>query len=752
VADETNPLAPPSAASIEPDDAESCALRTDAICHEGEWYVSASSAFASTRKLVLKDNESFVVADRRGDFPGSVPGEFGYYHRGTRYLSVLEARLQGDLPLVLDSSSTHDHTRLVIEMTNGAIWGESGEKLAPHLLYLRREIVFEEDVLFERLSIHNFAASRDSILIELTLSAAADFADIFEVRGTLRKARGRMLVPRVTREAMLLAYHGLDDCVRTSEISVDPPATFTVDHRFVYRLRLGPGEDYEISLRVKPESHAASAGEQAARRPVSFPSLPARLARSRSIPTPQFRTDHDGLNHILENAVRDIATMLSATRDGPYPYAGVPWYCAPFGRDGSITAMQLLPWMPEVARGVLLFQARHQARDFDDFTDREPGKIFHELRVGEMAALREIPFIPYYGSLDSTPLYLILLREYVRTTDDRDLLQRLWPNALAAIEWMERYGDLDGDGFVEYSARSSLGLRNQGWKDSLDSISHEDGSLAEPPIAPCEVQGYVYAAFLGASELAELIGDGGRAPAWRERAEHLRRRIHERYWLDERGYFALALDRDKRPCRVLTTNAGHLLWSGAADDVCARRLAERLSGRELSSGFGLRTLETGAARFNPLSYHNGSIWPHDNAIVAEGLRRYGHLHGFLSIFTGILNAVEAMGVGHVPELFCGFSRASHDKPVPFPVACIPQAWASGAVLQLIRGLLGVSVRAADALVCFDDPVLPEWLKWIEVRGLCVPGGSMEFIAVRGRQSCSIEVLAKPDNVRVVIKR
>jgi len=501
-----------------------------AICHEGEWYVSATSVFASARKLVLKDNESFLVSDRRGDFPGGAPGEFGYYHRGTRYLSVLEARVQGDLPLVLDARTTHDHTRIVIEMTNGTVWQARGTKLAPHLLYLRRELVFEEDVLFERLSVHSFAATREPIEIELTLSVAADFADIFEVRGTLRRERGRMLAPHITTRGMVLSYHGLDGCVRTSEISIEPEATFVVDHRFVHRIRIGPEEDREIRLRVRPSEHAAG-DARAGAAVVAFPTLPSRLARGRTLPALRFRTDHDGLNEILDGAVRDIAVMISTTTDGAYPYAGIPWYCAPFGRDGSITALQLLPWMPEVARGVLLFQARHQARDFDDFTDREPGKIFHELRVGEMAALREIPFIPYYGSCDSTPLFLILLHEYVRTTDDQETLRRLWPAALAAVEWMERYGDLDGDGFIEYLARSPLGLRNQAWKDSSDSVSHENGALAEPPIAPCEVQGYAYAAFLGSSELAEMLGDPDRSRAWRARAEALRARIHERYWL-----------------------------------------------------------------------------------------------------------------------------------------------------------------------------------------------------------------------------
>jgi glycogen debranching enzyme len=405
--------------------------------------------------------------------------------------------------------------------------------------------------------------------------------------------------------------------------------------------------------------------------------------------------------------------------------------------------------MPEVARGVLGFQARHQARDFDDFTDREPGKILHELRTGEMVELREIPFVPYYGSADSTPLFLILLREYVRATRDLELLDRLWPNVLAAIEWIERHGDADGDGFVEYHARSPLGLRNQGWKDSFDSISHQDGTLAEPPIAVCEVQAYVVRAYRGCAELAELRGDADQARTWRARADELQERIEQSYWQPDLDTFAIALDRDKRPCRVLATNAGHVLWAGAARPEIARRLAAKLLQPTLSTGFGLRTLEATAARYNPLSYHNGSVWPHDSGMVASGLRRYGDLEGFFEVFTGIVNAVERAPDQRVPELFCGFQRGTAVKPIPYPVACAPQAWASGALLDFATSLLGLSVDGSGS-VTFQDPVLPPWLDWLEVHDLGVPGGSMDFAAVRGRTSCSIEVLSKPGGLRVTV--
>jgi glycogen debranching enzyme len=467
-------------------------------------------------------------------------------------------------------------------------------------------------------------------------------------------------------------------------------------------------------------------------------------------PLPAIRTSDGLLSRILERASKDLVAMISRTPHGLYPYAGIPWYSAPFGRDAAWTALQLLPWMPAVARGVLLFQAVHQAEDADDFTDREPGKIFHELREGEMANLREIPFVPYFGAADSTPLFLVLLAEYVRTTGDHDLLEHLWPNAMRALDWIRAHGDVDGDGFVEYRTRSPLGLRNQSWKDSHDGISHADGTLAEPPIATCEVQAYVHRALAGCSELAQRRGDVTLALELERRARELAGRIHSDFWLEDEGHHALALDRDKRPCRVLTTNPGHLLWAGAVGHEAGVRTARRLTSEELSSGYGLRTLSARAPRFNPVSYHNGSVWPHDNVIVAEGLRRYGHLQGTFEVFDGMLNALASSGDLRVPELYCGFQRRANGRMTPYPVACAPQAWSSSALLGFVRILLGLSVDARSRRVCFENPVLPEWLDWIEVRHMPVLGRSMDFLAIRGRTSCAVEILEKPAEVQVQV--
>jgi glycogen debranching enzyme len=722
-----------------------------ALLREGEWYVSASALSGSIRKMVLKDNDAFLVSDRRADFPAAMPGEFGYYYRGTRYLSTFEVRIGGELPLVLDARLAHGDRSIISELTNSEVDLGHAHKLPPSTVLLRREVLLDGDVLFERLVVHHYGSH--PVMVELSISIDADFADMFEVRGSRRPARGRLLQPEVDASSMTLSYVGLDQILRSSRVDIEPPATAFEDQRWLLSMRLEPGRDHEVRMRVRPSERPMRAQAVVDRTTPEgwiVPRERQRDAREQLIPLPRLRTDHAALNRIFERATSDLVTMISQTPQGLYPYAGIPWYCAPFGRDGSITALQMLPWAPEVARGVLRFQAAHQARDFDDFTDREPGKILHEMRWGEMANLLEIPFVPYYGSVDSTPLFLILLDEYVSVTNDVELLRSLWPHACAALGWIAEHGDVDGDGFVEYVTRSPAGLRNQGWKDSFDGIAHMDGRLAEPPIALCEVQAYVVRAWRGAARLAAMLGEKGRAEALLVRAEELQRRLHEAFWLEDLQTFALALDRDKQPCRVLTTNAGHVLWARAAEADVGRKLARSMTKSDLASGFGLRTLERGSRRYNPLSYHNGSIWPHDNAIVAEGLRLYDNIEGAIDLFTGVVDAVSNVTDARVPELYCGFQRTADGGPVPYPVACAPQAWASGAMLQFVSTMLGLTVVGREAQVCFDRPLLPEWLQWLEVRGLRTPLGMLDFRLIRGTQSSAIEILSKPADLKVVI--
>jgi glycogen debranching enzyme len=442
-----------------------------------------------------------------------------------------------------------------------------------------------------------------------------------------------------------------------------------------------------------------------------------------------------------------LTTMLPT---GPYPFAGVPWYSTTFGRDGIITALEYLWVDPCLARGVLTFLADTQAKAVDPQNDAEPGKILHEARHSEMALTGEIPFGRYYGSVDSTPLFLVLAGAYLHRTGDAALIRAIWPNILAALQWIDQWGDADGDGFVEYARRSDEGLVQQGWKDSHDSIFHADGTMAQAPIALCEVQGYVYEGKLAAAGLARMMEDSALAEQLVQQANELRERFHTAFWCDEIDSYAIALDGAKRQCKVPSSNAGHTLWNGIASPEHAPRMMDSLMGVAFFSGWGIRTIAAGAARYNPMSYHNGSIWPHDNALIAAGMARYGRTESAMELLSATFDASLHFDSHRLPELFCGFPRRPGAGPTLYPVACSPQAWAAAAGFGMLQACLGLDIRGRQSEIVLHRPRLPRFIDWIHITRLGAPGPSVDLLLQRYERNVGIEVVREDADVRVTV--
>ena len=693
---------------------------------------------------VLKHEDTFGVFDVHGDI---VPGpaiQHGLYHAGTRFLSGFELLLAGRQPLLLSSTISDDNVVFSADLTNPDVIRDGRVVLARGTLHLFRARVLQGTTLVERLRVTNHGLT--PLEVPLSIRLDADFADVFEVRGNKRLARGQVASSVLVDEA-LLRYRGLDGVERRTRVQSTPSADRTDERSLFFRMKVAPHTCTEIQVSVVCEVD----------RTVTAPRLYGEAVESRrrmlsAEHAVSVVSSNHAFNRWWQRSSADLRMMVTETPHGRYPYAGIPWYSTPFGRDGLITALQLLWAAPEVAKGVLTFLAGTQAIERDDARDAQPGKIVHEMREGEMAALGEVPFGRYYGSADATPLFVMLAHAYFERTRDLALVDEIWPNLLAALDWMDRYGDADGDGFIEYARQSDAGLVQQGWKDAWDSVFHEDGGLARAPIALCEVQGYAYAAWNGAAALAAARGDRVNADRWQQRALALRRAFENAFWVDDLGLYALALDADKKPCRVRTSNAGHCLFAGVASRDRARRVCETLMADDSFGGWGVRTVAAGTVRYNPMSYHNGSVWPHDNAIVAAGLARYGMTGAALQIFRAMFDLSQAVDLHRLPELICGFRRRQGDAPTLYPVACAPQAWAAGTVYMLLQACLGLHVDAVGGRLLFAHTVLPEEIDWLQIRGLTAGHASADLLLARHGTDVGLTVMRRDGDLEIIVTK
>jgi glycogen debranching enzyme len=586
----------------------------------------------------------------------------------------------------------------------------------------------------------------DTLELPVSIEFDADFKDIFEVRGNVRERKGRKLETEVQSNSVLIRYEGLDYLVRRTLIQVDVAPQRSSESAFEFDLELRSKEHFAIQLQISSGSDASAQ---------SFVGYGDALTSARfelaglASSFPQIASSNSRFNDWIARSLSDLEMMIAGNPEQNYPYAGVPWFSTVFGRDGIITALQTLWLNPSIAKGVLDFLAETQAERSDPKNDAEPGKILHEMRRSEMAALGEVPFGKYYGSVDATPLFVVLAGAYYDRTGDRVTIEKLWPHLQRALRWIDDYGDIDGDGFVEYSRSSRHGLIQQGWKDSNDSIFHADGRIADPPIALCEVQGYVYAAKLAAARIARVLGDVSRACELEVQAEALRTNFEEQFWSNELGTYVLALDGRKSPCRVTSSNPGHGLFMGICSPERARRVAESLMSPECFTGWGIRTLAQTELRYNPLSYHNGSVWPHDNSIIASGMAKYGFRKLAGQVLMALLDLSDEVELHRLPELICGLQRRPTEGPTLYPVACSPQAWASAAPFLILAGCLGISIEPGRGRIVFDSPYLPEGIPQLTIRNLRCGKAVADLLLERRGDSVLVHCDSKPSDLEIV---
>ncbi len=698
--------------------------------------------------FVLKNEETFAILDSRGEICPDLQHDAGIFHRGTRHVSRLQVLLWGRAPLVLSATERGSVGVLVSHLSNN---GGSAEGSAAMTIHLERSTVLTATACLQQFCFTSYGDR--PVEMPLTLHLDADFRDIFEVRGYHRSERGRT-VRRGVDGTLELIYRGLDGEDRVTLLRLSDPVQDVGEEHISLQMTLEPRQTRRIFLVL--DFHPGSAPLGAEDHYNAAMAATIQRFRDARRSAASVVSDNPAFNSWLMRSFSDVHLLASQVEDGLYPYAGVPWFSCPFGRDGLITARQMLMVEPRLARGVLGYLASRQALVDDPAHDEEPGKILHESRLGEMAALGEVPFSRYYGAVDSTPLFLMLAGDYLCRSDDQDFVAGLLPELEAAMAWIHRAEARSFDGFLRYLRVAENGLRNQGWKDSDDSIHHADGRLAEGSIALCEVQAYAYGARRSLASILHRLGRPSGAERLLEEAAALRHRFHQAFWTPSIDSYALALDGEGRPCQVRTSNAGHCLWTGIATTEAAAAVARQLMAPTSFNGWGVRTLDERESRYNPMSYHNGSVWPHDNALIGMGLARYGHRSEALQILTGLFETASAVPMFQLPELFCGFPRREEEGPTFYPVACSPQAWASASVFGLLEAITGMAIErehgSSRVQVRLHNPCLPRGLNLLDINGLRLGVEEINLQFHRSDHDVGVMVRGRTPGVDVLIMK
>jgi len=701
----------------------------------------------SDGRVVLKENRIMMVSDEMGDIPAGNTSGLGLYFSDTRFLSAYEFRLNRLKPILLSASVDESYVA-TFQMVNPVLLLDEGKRRIPQQSLSIRRSRFIYGGLHERIGIQNCGS--DPVDIECSLRISADFRDMFDIRGYKLQTLGQLRMVEAGNPGMTFTYDGQDGLIRRTEVVVNRPPTSQDGETMTWHFPLTSKQTITLVIDIIPligegEPMLSYLYDDA------LQALQASYRRWHD-QTTRISTDNAFLDRgLLRRGQMDLRILLEEFDSGLFPMAGIPWFSAPFGRDALITSIQTLMLNPEIARGTLRYLAQHQGHRLDPAREEEPGKILHEARYGELANLKQIPHTPYYGSVDGTPLFLVCAVEMMDWLNDQDLFVELLPALMNALTWVDRYGDGDHDGFVEYAERASGGVRNQGWKDSSDSLLYPDGRPAELPAALVEVQGYVYQAKVGLSRILERLGQSTMAERLGREAAELRRRFELKFWLDHEQFYAQGLDRHKTPIPSITSNPAHCLWAGIIDPERAELLRDRLLAPDMFSGWGIRTLSTDSPHYNPMSYHNGTVWPHDNSIAVAGLRRYRHAEAAGQVIEGIMEAGIRMPNHRLPELFCGFRRDTryNNGPAEYLVSCNPQAWGAGAAFHLMQTALGI-VPDATAGRLYLNPIPFGQARSVEIHGMRVGNGKLSFKVAYNGGRPQVDVIEKPDGLAVIL--